>query len=146
MGALAERIAEEFTLGPDRPDASEREAREIILQKLTKLPISDIYGQSTFYSFTNLMDLIKESNEGTYHEMNKFDRFLIDAGLVLYGNYVKRIINKLARPAIFGREIYQNYSPPTVKDAKEWIDSGLIEKIDGFDNEFYLAIARRLFG
>ena len=145
MSGFIERIIEEHSFGPDRPDRLDIAARATVLTTLQSLPVSKEYSQDSFLPHTYLRDLIETADDGSCVEASKFDRFLRDQGIGLTQGLVWGVVKLLAYPTVYGREIGSQFSMPKISDAQQLVETGEITKLDGFNIPFNLEVAKKLF-
>lgn len=144
MPSLVELIVEEHNFGPDKPDVFEIQDRKKVLTKLRQLPVSEEYSSDSFLPHDYLQDLVSESPKGTCTIKNKFERFLDNCQMFSEKYLVYKVIEKLAFPKVFGRKVCDEYYL-TIENAQDLLETGSISKLDGFDNEFNLEVAKKLF-
>jgi hypothetical protein len=144
MPSLEELIIKEYNFGSDKPNAYETRDRENVLARLQPLPVSKEYGNDSFFPHDDVQDLVSDSVEGSSAIKNKFDRFLSNCNIFTEKYLIQRVVDKFAFPKVFGREISVGHNL-TIRDVQTLLQTGLISKLDGFDNEFNLEVAKRLF-
>lgn len=138
MASLAELIEQEHARGPG-VDVSELERRQLVLSKLQPIPVTKGYDSNAFYPWTNIEDLRNMSDKGDYIESNKFRSFLYGTGIISDAYMISNVLKLLTSPRVFGRDLKQPHTL-TIQDVQKLVSTNLIQKLDGFDDDFNLKV------